>query len=229
MNCTYLRIARLGLTLALLNLIGMACGGGTYTPHEALSQQTLPPPVLEGSQSLESIIAERRSIRSFAGEELSAEQVGQLLWAAQGVTDPAGLRTAPSAGARYPLELYVLLPDGLYHYRPAGHELVWLTTEDLRPVVWEAGLRQEALREAPAVFLFTAVYARTAERYGDRAPRYVHMEVGHAAQNLSLQAVALGLGSVPIGAMDEAQLQRALALPEDHEPLYLVPVGYPAP
>jgi len=91
------------------------------------------------------------------------------------------------------------------------------------------GLEQDALREAPAIFLFTAVYARTSERYGDRAPCYVHMEIGHAAQNLSLQATALGLGSVPIGAMHDTRLQTALDLPDDHAPLYFLPVGYPAP
>jgi len=106
--------------------------------------------------------------------------------------------------------------------------VVTLTEEDLRQAVWEAGLKQDALRDAPAVFLIAAVYERTATKYGERAERYVHLEAGHAAQNLLLQAVALGLGGVPIGAFNDDQLQSALSLPPDHAPLYLVPVGYPA-
>lgn len=227
-----MNIPRILFPLVLLSvLVGTSgtCRPATATQPAALATVDLPPPRLEGSLSVEAAIAGRRSVRNFTAEPLTLEQVGQLLWAAQGITDPRGLRAAPSAGARYPLELYVVLPDGLYHYQPASHRLTQLSAADLRSAVWEAGLRQDALRVAPAVFLFTAVYARTAERYGDRAPRYVHMEVGHAAQNLALQAVALGLGSVPIGAMEDAQLKAALGLPAEHEPLYLLPVGIPAP
>ena len=177
---------------------------------------------------LETAIAARRSVRSFLPEPLTMEQIGQLLWSAQGITDPRGMRAAPSAGATFPLELYVLLADGVFHYQPAGHRLVKVAPEDRRLAVWEAALRQDCLRTAPAVFLFAAVPARTARRYRDRADRYIHMEVGHAAQNLALQAVALGLGSVPVGALDDARVQAALGLPRDHEPLYLVPVGRPA-
>jgi len=188
----------------------------------------LPQARTEGVVSLEAAISGRRSVRAFTDQVMTPAEVGQLAWAAQGVTDPRGLRAAPSAGALYPLELYVVLPDGLYHYVPADHSLMRLSTEDLREGLWEAGLRQDALREAPAVFVFTAVVARTEVRYGNRAERYVHMEIGHAAQNLALQAVALGLGSVPIGAMDDGRVQALLGLPEDHAPLYLVPVGHPA-
>jgi SagB-type dehydrogenase family enzyme len=205
-----------------------ACAGESNPPREDGPVLELEEPRLEGEMSLEATLAERRSIRSFTEETLSLDEVGQLLWAAQGVTDPRGFRTAPSAGALYPLELYVLLPDGVYHYRPAEHRLEQLSAQDLRTAAWEAGLRQDALRDAPAIFLFTAVYARTAEKYGDRAERYVHLEAGHAAQNLLLQVVALDLGAVPIGAMDASHLQNALELPADHEPLYLIPVGHPA-
>jgi len=221
------------LRICLLALLVGTSGGACSTARTDLRTESvvldLPSPSLDGGMSLEAAIVRRRSVRAFTSEPLTLEQVGQLLWAAQGITAPNGLRAAPSAGALYPLELYVILPDGLYHYRPDGHRLTRLTAEDMRLAAWEAGLRQDALRAAPAVFLFTAVYARTAERYGDRAPRYVHMEVGHAAQNLSLQAVALGLGSVPIGALEAASLQSALGLSDDHEPLYLLPVGYPSP
>lgn len=227
-----MNVPKLLCHLALLGLLvvtGGACRAAPGAQAPALATLDLPPPRLDGDMSLEAAIIGRRSVRDFTETPLTLEQVGQLLWAAQGVTDSRGLRAAPSAGARYPLELYVILPDGLYHYQPDGHRLTQLRAEDLRPAAWEAGLRQDSLRTAPAVFLFTAVYARTAARYGDRAPRYVHIEVGHAAQNLALQAVALGLGSVPIGAIEDARLKTALSLPADHEPLYLLPVGVPAP
>jgi SagB-type dehydrogenase family enzyme len=178
--------------------------------------------------SLEQALAQRRSVRDFREQGLTLEQLSQLLWAAQGITNPRGFRTAPSAGALYPLELYVVSRDGFYHYRPAGHELALVAAQDVHQAVWESGLKQDALRDAPVVFLVCAVYERTAAKYGQRATQYVHIEAGHAAQNLLLQAVALGLGGVPIGALYEDQLQAALALPENHKPLYLLAVGYPA-
>ena len=178
--------------------------------------------------SLEEAIAARRSVRTFAKQQLTSEQLSQLLWAAQGITDTRGYRTAPSAGALYPLEIYVIAADGFSHYQPVTHELEALAAEDLRPAIWEGGLEQDALRDAPAVFLIAGVYARTAAKYGERAPQYVHLEAGHAAQNLLLQAVALGLGGVPIGAFYDEELQSALSLPENHVPLYLLAVGYPA-
>jgi SagB-type dehydrogenase family enzyme len=189
---------------------------------------SLPAPRERGEMSLEETISRRRSVRDFTEQRLTLEQLSQLLWAAQGITDPRGFRAAPSAGALYPLELYVVSADGFYHYRPKGHELVLLVAEDLHQVVWQNGLKQDALRDAPVVFLICAVYQRTAAKYGQRATRYVRIEAGHAAQNLLLQAVALGLGAVPIGAFHDDQMQAALSLPEDHEPLYLLAVGYPA-
>ncbi len=218
----------LWIDILVLLVIGSGACQATPTdlPENSFNQE-LPAPNLEGDMALEAAIAERRSVRTFTSEPLTEEHIGQLLWAAQGITDHQGHRAAPSAGALYPLELYVILPEGLYHYQPDGHRLTQLIAEDMRSAVWEAGLRQDALREAPAIFLFTGVYGRTAERYGDRASRYVHMEVGHAAQNMLLQAVALGLGSVPIGAMKDEQVQSALDLPQDHQPLYLLPVGHP--
>jgi SagB-type dehydrogenase family enzyme len=158
---------------------------------------------------------------------LSDDELSQLLWAAQGETDARGYRAAPSAGALYPLEIYLVTEKGLYHYEPDAHALTPLDKGDLREGVWRAGLEQESLRDAPAVFVLTAVYERTKIKYGARAERYVHLEAGHAAQNLLLQAVALDLGAVPIGAFDDQGVQAALSLPEDHEPLYLIPVGRP--
>jgi len=188
---------------------------------------TLPPPHTDGAVSLEACLARRRSVRSYTAQDLTWEQIGQLLWAAQGLTAEWGGRTAPSAGALYPLEVYVVTRQGVYHYVPAGHRLITLATEDRRGALQEGCLGQSAVGAAPAVFVVTAIYARTASKYGDRAARYVHLEAGHAAQNLLLQAVALNLGGVPIGAFDDAGIQRVLALPADHEPLYVIPVGYP--
>ena len=187
----------------------------------------LPKPRPKGERSLEETLAQRRSVRSFTEEELSLEDISQLLWAAQGTTSAWGGRTAPSAGALYPLEIYVATANGLHHYVPQGHKVIIESQDDLRLKIWEAGLKQDAIREAPAVFVITAVYERTEKKYGDRAERYVKLEAGHACQNILLQAVALDLGAVPIGAFYDDQVQAALSLPPNHEPLYLIPVGRP--
>jgi SagB-type dehydrogenase family enzyme len=196
-------------------------------PQGAEGQISLPPPRLEGQVSLEAAIAARRSVREFTAEALSLGEISQLLWAAQGITDPRGLRAAPSAGALYPLELYVSTADGSYHYVPHQHSLEVVGEEDRRSHLWDAGLRQGALQQAPAIFVVTGVYQRTEAKYGDRAERYVKLEAGHAAENILLQAVALELGAVPIGAFSDDQVQAALELPADHQPLYLTPVGHP--
>ena len=150
-----------------------------------------------------------------------------MLWAAQGITHAEGLRTAPSAGALYPLELYLATSTGLYQYDSVKHGLRQHDSADLRQPLYGAALAQDAVKEAPAVFVFTAVYARAARKYGDRAKRYAHIEVGHAAQNLLLEAVALDLAAVPIGAFDDQQISKLLKLSDDECPLYLIPVGHP--
>jgi SagB-type dehydrogenase family enzyme len=203
-------------------------GDSAVAPSEPDLVTPLPAPSASGGASLAEVLAQRRSIRSFAQEPLTTAQLGQLCWAAQGVTSTRGYRTAPSAGALYPLEIYVLTAAGVFHYEPGSHQLVAASEEDRRQALYEAALRQDPVREAPAIFVITAVYGRTADKYGpERSPRYVHLEAGHAAQNLLLQAVALGLGGVPIGAFQDQQVQEALGLPADREPLYLIPVGYP--
>jgi SagB-type dehydrogenase family enzyme len=194
----------------------------------AESTIVLPAPVDSGGVTLACALNARRSVREFSPRRLSQMELSRLLWAAQGVTHPEGFRTAPSAGALYPLEVYLVTADGAYRYRPQGHSLVRLGTADLRSAMGRAALGQEAVSTAPAVFVIAGVYQRTAVKYGiERGARYVHIEVGHAAQNLLLEATALGLGSVPIGAFDDAELARVLGLPRHHEPLYLVPVGEP--
>ncbi|MBC7263847.1 MAG: nitroreductase family protein [Chloroflexi bacterium] len=197
------------------------------TPTIVPEEIALPTPRTEGPMSLEETLAKRRSVRQFTTQSLTWDELSQLLWATQGVTDPRGFRTAPSAGALYPLEVYLATPEAAYRYIPQGHRVVLQIQGDHRIALWHAGLQQEALREAPVIFVLAAVYGRTERKYGGRAARYVQLEAGHAAQNLLLQAVALGLGAVPIGAFADEEIQIALALPADHKPLYLIPVGYP--
>jgi SagB-type dehydrogenase family enzyme len=229
-------MAKLRVTLCVLVLctsgaVNSACSfeQAPNSPQAIPQARTpLPSPDLEGSRSLEEVLALRRSVREYETESLTQAELGQLLWAAQGVTNERGFRTAPSAGALYPLELYLTNSSGVFRYDPAKHELETLSSQDVRQGLFEAALQQEPVRQAPVVFVLTAVYERTADRYGDqRAPRYVHMEAGHAAQNLLLQAVALELGAVSIGAFHDDQVQTALGLPADHLPLYLIPVGHP--
>lgn len=167
----------------------------------------------------------RRSKRSFVGRALSQEQISQLLWAAQGTTH-RGFRTAPSAGALYPLEIYLAASEGVHHYLPQSHELERTLEGDVLAQLSRAALDQECIREAPVSIVIAAVCQRTEKRYGERAARYVCIEVGHVAQNVHLQAVAMGLGSVPIGAFDDRQVQRVLSLSDDQMPLYVIPVGY---
>lgn len=186
----------------------------------------LPIPVEKGEMSLEETLNKRESMRAFSPKPLMMEALSQLLWAAQGITRKWGGRTAPSAGALYPLELYLVIKEGVYRYSPRNHELIRHSSEDLRRALAGAALSQNFISEAPAVFVITAVYERTARKYGDRAERYVKMEAGHAGQNLLLQAAALGLGAVPVGAFRDKQVRQALDLPIDHEPLYIIPVGW---
>lgn len=218
------------LRIAVLGIAVLVPGTGTVEMPDARSDgiEKLPPPRLEGPLSVEAALARRRSVREFGARPLGAAEIGQLAWAAQGITHGDGLRAAPSAGALYPLELYVATAGGLYRYDPREHGLRRLAAGDPRPALARAALDQDCVGEAPAVFAITAVVARTARRYGrERAARYAHLEAGHAAQNLLLEAVALGLGAVPVGAFDDAALAKALALPPREEPLYLVPVGLP--
>lgn len=185
-------------------------------------------PSKQGGRALTEALGARRSVREFANEPLTDFELSQLVWASQGVTSTEGFRAAPSAGALFPLELYVLNSHGLYHFNSPRHELHKRHSEDLRESLSRAALSQESISEAPTVFVITAVYDRTARKYGQaRAERYIHMEVGHAAQNLLLQAVALDLGAVPIGAFDDIEVRKILQLPANESPLYLIPVGHP--
>jgi SagB-type dehydrogenase family enzyme len=186
----------------------------------------LPRPLQKGLASLEETLCRRRSVREFTDRPLTEGQIGQLLWAAQGITGPQGLRTAPSAGALYALEIYVATASGFYRYIPETHSLERLSVKDLRPALYRAALEQESVLAAAAVFVIAAVYHRLAMKYGEkRSVRYAHLEAGHAAQNLLLQAAALGLACVPVGAFRDDLVQAELSLPMEQSPLYLIPVG----
>ncbi len=226
----------------------------------------LPEPRQESRTSVEVALRRRRSAREFQRAALTLAEISQLLWATQGITEPEGKRTAPSAGALYPLEVFLVvgkpvgegerprepkhlgksglagtlalpgsdskaapgaLPAGLYRYRPQGHELVCVAEGDKRAKLAAAALDQDWLTDAPVIIVIAAVYERTARKYRQRAERYVHMEVGHAAQNVHLQAVALELGTVVVGAFDDAEVKRVLALADNEQPLCLMPVGKP--
>lgn len=193
----------------------------------------LPEPRRDGTISVERALEQRRSLREFASDPLPLASVSQLLWAAQGITDARGLRTAPSAGALYPLELYLVagavsgLSPGVYRYDPRGHRLISGAKGDLRAGVAEGALDQDWMAEAPAILVLGARYERTRRKYGERATRYVQMEVGHAAQNVYLQATALGLGTTMVGAYRDEEIAGLLGLPERVEPLALLPIGKP--
>jgi SagB-type dehydrogenase family enzyme len=206
----------------------LGCGQGTGTASGEGREIVLPPPVTEGGMSVPEAIAKRRSVRQFTQEALTLEQISQLAWAAQGITDPVRqFRAAPSAGATYPLELYLFTAEGVFRYVPKDHKLVQLGAQDRRRELAAAALGQDFVRQAPLDFVITAIYERTSARYGGRAERYVHMEIGHVAENILLQAVALGLGAVPVGALREQAISDLLDLPSGETPLYIVPVGHP--
>lgn len=187
----------------------------------------LPKPRSQGSISLEQAIGNRESVRSFTKQPLSLEQIGQLLWSGQGLRDALGKRTVPSAGALYPLELYLVIEEGVYYYVPEGHRMEPHVESDMRSSLSSAALGQECISQAPITFILTAVFSRMETKYGkERSPQYIYLEAGHAAQNILLQATALGLHGVPVGAFYEEQVTKILQLQRDHYPLYLIPLGF---
>ena len=186
----------------------------------------LPPPTTTGTISLEKAIGKRRSLRAFRPDPLPTAVIGQLLWAGQGVTSPDGKRAAPSAGALYPLELYVVTPGRVLHYLPDGHRAQTRDATDLRPGLKAAAVGQSTITAAPAVIAMAADPGRLSHRYGAKTDEFVQIEVGHAAQNILLQAAALDLAAVPVGSLDPARAADTLALPPDQTVLYLIPVGH---
>lgn len=191
----------------------------------------LPVPRQDSEFSLEQALRERRSVRQFSRDPIMLAQLSQLLWAAQGITDPRGYRTAPSAGALYPLEIYVMpghvegLPVGLYKYQADGHKLVSLASDDRRKQMERAAWGQDWVSENAALIVFCSVDTRTTGKYGRRGVRYVHIEVGHAAQNVMLQAQAMGLAAAIVGAFGDDFAGEILDLPDSERVVYLMPIG----
>jgi|GEM_PF-191858 SagB-type dehydrogenase family enzyme len=209
------------------------------TEHKPLSIVKLPAPEQKGSVSVEEALAGRRSVRQYSGTPLTLKETGQVLWAAYGITRPepdvpfmrGGMRTAPSAGALYPLDIYLFagdvtdLPAGIYYYNSPTHELWLLTEGDQRPKLYEAAM-QPWVKEAPASLVFSAVFERTTKKYGPRGrERYVCMDLGHSGENVYLQCGALGLATVAIGAFSDAEVRFATGMTRQEEPLYIMPVG----
>ena len=216
----------------VLGLFLLGCAVSSRLGEEEPLEVKLPEPRPSGEMSVEETLAARRSVRSYQDEALSLTELAQLLWAAQGITAHWGGRTAPSAGATYPLEVYAVVGEvtgleaGVFHYRPDGHLLVRRKAGDLRGELASAALGQGWVREAPVSLVIAARYERTTGRYGERGVRYVHIEVGHVGQNIYLQAEALGLGTVIVGAFDDQDVKTLLGIEE--EPLAIMPVGRPA-
>jgi SagB-type dehydrogenase family enzyme len=204
----------------------------------------LPSPQLKGKVSLEETILRRRSVRRYRRDPLTLPQLSQILWSAQGITGTRGFRAAPSAGATYPLEIFVVvgkqgviaseaeqapeeLQAGIYHYEADSHSLSLHKPADLRPDLARATLDQKFIIDAPVDIVICALYHRTSHRYGRRGERYVHIEVGHAGENIHLQAVALGLATVEVGAFHDEEVRKVLGVDEQIKPLYIMPVGKP--
>jgi SagB-type dehydrogenase family enzyme len=193
------------------------------------SSSSLPAARRQGGASLSEVLDLRRSCREFTDEALTPETVSQCLWAAQG-RNLHGRRTAPSAGGLYPLEVYAVTAGGVDRYNPAHHRLERHLRSDLRDSLARAASAQTFIAVAPLTLVLCAVFARIEVRYGKkRGERYTLIEVGHSAQNILLQAQALGLGSVPVGAFQDSEVMALLELPADHIPLYLIPIGHPGP
>jgi len=190
---------------------------------QASDRRVLPPPRRSGGPALATVLATRRSIRVFGHRDLDDTELGQLLWAAQGVTD--GHRAAPSAGALYPITVRVVDARGVWRYVPEQHAVVRLTANDRRDELASASSGQNSVRTAPLVIVVTADISITARKYGGRAERFATLEAGHVAENVLLEATALGLGAVSVGAFDDDAVRRALGLSPAETPLYLIPIG----
>jgi len=209
----------------------------TYKRYPAAKRVGLPPPQTEGGTDLWRVLATRRSMRRFQAAPLALAELSQLLWAAQGITkrtEGYGFRAAPSAGALYPVETYLVIHSvagvepGVYHYAVETHELEQLRSGDYRLEVAAAALDQGMAAQASVVFVWTAVFARSKWKYHQRAYRYVYLDAGHIAAHVSLAAVALGLGSCQVAALYDDESNALLGVDgEEESTLYMTVVGRP--
>jgi len=220
---------RLTILVLALAILAVPCYGQRRTRAPQRKVVQLTEPNVTGAVSLEEAMAKRRSVRQFSNQSLKWAQIGQLAWAGQGITDAQrGLRTAPSAGSIYPIELLFATQEGLFAYRPAEHSLEQVSDQDLRVALARDGKAQDSAAEAACDIIVTGSIRKLAERFRDKARSYLLMEAGHVAQNIQLQAVCLGLGSVTVGEFDAQGVRKVCSLYKGLEPLYVICVGYPA-
>jgi SagB-type dehydrogenase family enzyme len=195
------------------------------------------PPVEAGSVSLDEVLKKRKSVRRFSQKPLTQQQLSYLLWASTGIErreQGYEFRTAPSAGALYPVETYIVahnikdLPRGVYHYSIKDHALEELELGDFRRAIATAALEQQWCFECAAVFVWTAIFYRMKWKYNQRAYRYIYLDAGHIGQNLALASVSLGLGSCQIGAVFDDEVNKIIQVDSTSEStIYLSVVGYP--
>jgi SagB-type dehydrogenase family enzyme len=218
------------LIFGMLGCAAPVSGGGCETLKAELDKVRAEVGTVK-TASLEELLRQRRSVRDYSDAPLTQEEVLKLLWAGQGITSARGGRTAPSAGALYPLEMYLVagkvdnLAPGIYKYNPVKNDLTLVREGDVRDGLATASLGQGSVAEGAIGIVIVAVYERTTVKYGARGERYVHIEVGHSAQNICLEATALGLGLVTVGAFDDSAVAKIIGMAQDETPLYVIPVG----
>lgn len=220
-----------GSFLSIMVLVTGVAHGAEEAEEAEGTEIKLPDVITSSATSVERALLDSQSKRNYKDEPLDLAEVGQIMWATQGVVSLDGSRTVPSAGANYPVVVYLVASDvtdleaGVYEYIPKTHSLKLQVDENRHSELAQAAPEQEWVQDNPAILVLTANFDRTTEQYGERGRRYVLMEIGHAAQNTMLQAVSLDLGTVPIGFFDEEAVSEALALPDRQQPLYLFPLG----
>jgi SagB-type dehydrogenase family enzyme len=194
-------------------------------------QIPLPKPRDAGTMTLTEAFRKRRSVRKYSDESLTLDEISQLLWAGQGITCNDGNRTSPSAGGLYPIELYIViahvdnLESGIYRYDPIHHALALLGAGDQRTELADAAIQQECVMKCAASIIITADISKLSWKYRERAERYVFMESGHVSQNIHLQATAMNIGTVAVGAFSDDRVKAVLKLPANLNPLYIMPIG----
>ena len=218
------------LIIPSIILAGLAafCLGQYRSRVSPLKIVQLSEPSLKGKVSFEEALANRRSVRQFTSQQVRLAQVSQLAWAGQGITEPTkGFRTAPSAGSIYPIMLYFATPEGVFVYNPVEHSLEQTLAPDVRSRLAASASMQDAVVQASCDIIVAGSVRKLATQFRERARTYMLLEAGHIAQNIQLQAVCLGLGSVVVGGFDIVGVGRTCRLPQDLEPLLIICVGYP--
>jgi SagB-type dehydrogenase family enzyme len=216
----------------VFTIVTMLCQTGmVLTSSQAQEQKTatgvidLPQPVTDGSISIEKALSERRSVRSYSDKPLSLTDVSQILWAAQGITEPKrGLRTAPSAQASYLMKIYLLagkvtdISMGMYQYQPLGHRLVKIADGDIKTTLYNAA-PQKPINNAPAAIVITGLSKKA------KNPFWIYLEAGHIAQNICLESVSRNIGTLTMAGFNPEEVKKALKLPDDEQPVYIMPIG----